>query len=284
LKFVESNCEICVTLFANPTFFDYNGNVNIKNRPPLNAELINSKLTNGYIVYPIFETITSTNSYVKEHIDELNHGSIILAKHQSLGRGRFDRTFESNTDRGIYCTFLLKENLDYVLNLINLKIACALHFSIKECFDIDTQIKWPNDLIIGQKKCAGILIETHYLMSSTSLNAIIIGWGLNVYNQVFNESLKHFATTLEEQSTNELDRNKLIIHFFNHIDNFLTKIDIIDYYKQHMIPVGNTVKITINDHKELVQIIDINKNGQLIVKLENNAVITLFNEEISTLL
>jgi len=284
LKFVESNCEICVTLFANPTFFDYNGNVNIKNRPPLNAELINSKLTNGYIVYPVFETITSTNSYVKEHIDNLKHGSIILAKHQSLGRGRFDRTFESNTNSGIYCTFLLKDNLEEVLNLINLKIACALHFSIKECFDIDTLIKWPNDLTIGQKKCAGILIETHYLMSSTSLNAIIIGWGLNVYNQVFNDSIKHLVTTLEDHSTNELDRNKLIIHFFNHIDDFLTKIDIINYFKYHMIPIGNWVKITINNVKETVQILDINSNGQLVVKLENNTVITLFNEEISTLL
>lgn len=282
MKFHESNCEICVTLFANPIFFDYNGNVNIKNRTPLNAELINTKLTKGYTVYPVFETVSSTNTYVKEHIDELNHGSIILAKHQSLGRGRFDRTFESNADCGIYCTFLLKDNLDIASKQINLKIACALHFSLKECFGIDTQIKWPNDIIVDQKKCAGILIETHYRMSSNLMNAIIIGWGLNIYNQSFNDTIKHLATTLESHTNNELDRNKLIVHFFNHIDDFLTKIDIIDYYKKHMIPLGNSVKVTINNVKETVQILDINSNGQLVVKLENNTIIALFNEEISS--
>lgn len=283
MKFHESNCEICVTLFANPLFFDYNGNVNLKIRTPLNADLINSNLNFFYTVHPIFETIDSTNTYVKNHIDELNHGSIILAKHQSFGRGRFDRTFESNPDCGIYCTFLLKDNLDIESKQINLKIACALHFSIKECFGINTTIKWPNDLIIDLKKCAGILIETHYKMSSNELNAIIIGWGLNVYNQTFNDTLKHLATSLESHTNNELDRNKLVIHFFNHINDFLTKIDIIDYFKKHMIPIGNMVKITINSIKETVQIIDIDVNGQLVVKRENDTIITLFNEEISTL-
>lgn len=282
MKFHESNCEICVTLFANLLFFNYNGNVNTNNRTPLNADLINANLTNFYTVHPIFETIDSTNSYVKDHINELNHGSIILAKHQSLGRGRFDRTFESNTDCGIYCTFLLKDNLDSVSKHINLKIACALHFSIKECFGINTKIKWPNDLTIDQKKCAGILIETHYTMSSNSLNSIIVGWGLNVYNQTFNDTIKLSATSLESNTNTELDRNKLIIHFFNHINDFLSKIDIIDYYKKHMIPIESWVKTTINNSKELVKILDIDKNGQLVVMLENNTVITLFNEELST--
>jgi len=272
-----------VTLFANLLFFDYNGNVNDKIRTPLNADLINANLTNFYTVYPIFETIDSTNSYVKEHIDDLDHGSIILAKHQSLGRGRFDRTFESNTDCGIYCTFLLKDDLDLVSKQINLKIACALHFSIKECFGINTSIKWPNDLTIDLKKCAGILIETHYLMSSNSLNAIIVGWGLNVYNQTFSNMLKHLATSLEKHTNTELDRNKLIIHFFNHIDDFLSKVDIIDYYKKNMISIGSWVKITINNSKKSVKILDIDTNGQLVVMLENNTVITLFNEEISIL-
>jgi len=280
LKFHESNCEFCVTFFANPSFFIYNGIVNNKNRPAINAESINAKLSNMYHVYPILETINSTNTYLKEHIETLKHGSIVIAKHQSSGRGRFDRLFESNDDCGIYCSFLLKEDLELIQSNLNLKIACALHYSIYTCFGINTQIKWPNDLIINQMKCAGILIETNYHMTLNRIDSIVIGWGLNVYNQTFNDSIKHIATALESNTDTELNRNELLINFFNHLDHFLYETDIIDYYKKHMLPINNWVYITINQVKELVQIIDINENGQLQVKTQNNIVLTLFNEEI----
>lgn len=280
MKFRKSNCEICVTLFAKQSFFIYNGNVNIKKRTPINAELINSQLSNGYLVHPLFETINSTNTYIKEHVETLNDGSIIISKHQSSGRGRYERLFESNDDCGIYCSFLLKNNLELIQTHLNLKIACALHFSIYECFGIVTEIKWPNDIIINKKKCAGILIETNYQSRFNNLNAIIVGWGLNVYNQPFMDSIKDIATTLESHTNIHLDRNMLILHFFKHLDDFLYRIDILDYYKLHMIPINNWVSITINNAKELVQIIDIDMLGQLIVKTKNNQLLTLFNEEI----
>jgi len=280
LKFRKSNCEICVTLFAKQLIFLYNGNVNIKIRTPINAELINSQLSNRYHVHPIFATIDSTNTYIKEHVETLTNGSIIISIHQSSGRGRYERLFESNDDCGIYCSFLLKDNLELIQTHLNLKIACALHFSIYECFGIVTEIKWPNDLIINQRKCAGILIETNYQMSINNINAIIVGWGLNVYNQPFMDSIKDLATTLESHTNIYLDRNKLILHFFKHLDTFLYKPNILDYYKLHMIPINNWVNITINHAKELVQIIDIDLHGQLIVKTKNNQLLTLFNEEI----
>jgi BirA family biotin operon repressor/biotin-[acetyl-CoA-carboxylase] ligase len=246
----------------------------------MNAEFINSNLSNLYSVLPIFDTIGSTNTYVKEHVDDLKHGSIILAKHQSQGRGRYERLFESKYDSGIYCTFLLKEDLETILPNLSLKIACALHNSINDCYGIETKIKWPNDLLIDSKKCAGILIETHYDMNTNKLNAIVIGWGLNVYPQMFDDSLINVATSLNEHTEIELDRNQLLIHFFNHINHFLEHFDIINEYKKHMIPIGSWVNITINQTKEKVQILDIDLNGQLIIKRQNNTLLTLFNEEI----
>jgi biotin-(acetyl-CoA carboxylase) ligase len=71
-----------------------------------------------------------------------------------------------------------------------------------------------------------------------------------------------------------------MIHFFNHINHFLKHFDIINEYKKHMIPVGSWVNITINQTKEKVQILDIDLNGQLIIKRQNNTLLTLFNEEI----
>lgn len=255
--------------------------MNKLNRISINANYINLNLIDSYYLEPVFDSIISTNTYLKENYTHLKNGTIIISKHQKSGRGRFERTFESNDDVGIYCSFLLKDNIDInTLEHINLKIACALHNSIKQCFNIETQIKWPNDLIINQKKCAGILIESLINTVSNKYDCLIIGWGLNVYNQDFSDELKEIATVLEDNSLSILNRNKLLIHFFNNLNNFLYKIDVIKYYKQFMIPIGTWVKLSINNSKELVQIVDINSQGQLIVETMDKSILCLFNEEI----
>lgn len=251
---------------------------------PLNAEYINEKILGSYKIKPIFETINSTNTYIKENIQSLEHGTVIIAKHQSSGRGRYDRSFESNSDGGIYCSFLLKDNLTHsCLKHINLKIACALRDSIMNVFNIETYIKWPNDLIINQKKCAGILIESQINIDTNKQEALIIGFGINVYKQKFSDALNNIATILEEYSTSELNRNDFLVHFFNHLDEFLFHNDIISYFKKYMLPVNSYVYVTINKTKEFVKIVDLNESGQLIVLDKNNSLITLFNEEISIL-
>lgn len=256
--------------------------MNNEYRTPIDASSINQKIQNPYHLMPLFESINSTSTYIKDNISDLNHGTIIIAKHQSMGRGRYDRKFESNNDAGIYCSFLLKDQLSANLsNLIHLKIVCALQYSIKQVFMVDTQIKWPNDLMINNRKCAGILIETNINMYTSKCDGLIIGFGLNIYKQNFNNSLKETATTLEDHSTFDLDRNKLIIHFFNHLHEFLYHTDIISYYKKYMLPINSWVNVTLNNSKELVKIVDLNEYGQLIVQTKTNSFLTIFNEEIT---
>lgn len=248
-----------------------------ENNPDLNINELTSNNTSSYTFYPIFDTIDSTNTYIKNNYNSLKNKAIILAKYQTNGRGRYDRNFLSNDNKGIYCSFLLKEDIN--MNLLNLKIACALQYSIRTIFKLDTQIKWPNDLMINNKKCAGILIETQY--NQNNLEAIIVGFGLNIFKQDFNHELSEIATTLEDYKSQEYDRNQLLNTFFNTLDNFLSNIDTIEYYKNHMIPINTHVRLTINNKKETVKIIDINLDGQLIVETKNNTILTLFNEEIT---
>lgn len=243
----------------------------------LNLEILRSNNTSFYTFQPIFETIDSTNTYIKNNLNSLENKSVILAKYQTKGRGRYDRNFVSNNDKGIYCSFLLKENLHF--SLLNLKIACALHHSIKETFNINTYIKWPNDLMINNKKCAGILIETQF--NQTNLEAIIIGFGLNIFKQKFDTELERTAISLEEYKNQTYNRNKLLNTFFNKLDYFLSQNDTIGYFRNHMIPKETFVNLTINNAKEIVKIIDLNSEGQLIVETKNNEILTLFNEEIT---
>ena len=90
-------------------------------------------------------------------------------------------------------------------------------------------------------KCAGILIESNFNMHTHQYDSIVIGWGLNVYKQVFDDSIKNSATTLENHSYSTLNRNDLLVHFFNNLNNYLYHKDIISHYKKIMLPVGSWV-------------------------------------------
>lgn len=267
-------------MFANTHIFTYNKPMISKNKISYDFEYLIKNNKSQYHYTPIFDSINSTSTYIKENQNELNNKTIIIAKHQTNGRGRYERNFVSNDDKGIYCSFLIKENIDQeILKFINLKCACALHYAIKTTFNLDTQIKWPNDLIIDQKKCAGILIETQTI--ENKYNSIIIGFGLNIYKQEFDHTLNLIAITLEDYKIQEYNRNQFLINFFNYLDQFLYHHDIISYFKKHMIPIGSYVYMTINNTKETVKILDLNDNGQLVIETKNNDVLSLFNEEIS---
>lgn len=248
-----------------------------ENNTNLNYEELTISNNSSYTFHPIFDTIDSTNTYIKNNYQSLKNKSVIVAKGQTNGRGRYDRNFLSNDNKGIYCSFVLKENLN--IDLLNIRIACALHDSIKTVFKIDTQIKWPNDIIINQKKCAGVLIETQY--NQINLEAIIIGFGLNIFKQEFDSNLSKIATTLEDYRIQTFDCNQFLNTFFNKLDYFLYQINALDYFKKYMIPKDSLVNLTINKKKETVKIVDININGQLIVETLDNEKITLFNDEIT---
>ncbi len=251
-----------------------------KNKINYDIEFLIRNNRSSYQFTPIFESIDSTNTYIKTNIDNLSNKTVIISKHQTNGRGRYERNFISNDDKGIYCSFLIKEEInENLLKHLNIKIACALHNAIKQTFSIDSQIKWPNDLIIDHKKCAGILIETQ--LSNNHYNSIIIGFGLNIFKQEFDSNLRLIATTLEDHKYQTYNRNRFISYFFNQLDYFLSNKDIIPYFKKHMIPIDSYVYMTVNNSKERVKIRDLNENGQLIIETNNNEVLTLFNEEIS---
>ena len=244
-----------------------------------NLDFLIKNNKSNYTYTPIFDSIDSTNTYIKNNYETIKNKIIIISKHQTNGRGRYERNFISNSDKGIYCSFLLKENLDDISKNINLKIACALHYAIKISYKIDTQIKWPNDLILSSRKCAGILIETQ--VSLNKIQAIIVGFGINIYKQEFENELKQSAIALEDFNNQTYDCNLFLSNLFNHLDDFLYTKNTIEYIKKHMIPIGSYVSISRNNTKEIVKIIDLNSEGQLIIERNNGEILTLFNEEIS---
>ena len=118
-----------------------------------------------------FQTIDSTNKYALENIAKLSDRTVISSNEQTGGRGRLDRKWQSPPDVNIYCSIILK-NLTDKPAMLTVLAALAVMETLRK-YDIPAQLKWPNDVLVNQKKICGILAEAN-------ADGLVIGIGLNV--------------------------------------------------------------------------------------------------------
>jgi BirA family transcriptional regulator, biotin operon repressor / biotin---[acetyl-CoA-carboxylase] ligase len=123
-------------------------------------------------------------------------GLCIVAREQTRGRGRLDRTWQSPKDAGLYFSIVLRPKLDLGRwPLIGLMSALAVSDALAKTFDLHVDIKWPNDVCVNERKLSGILAET---VDTDSGMAAIVGIGINLREGNFPSELKTIATSVEE--------------------------------------------------------------------------------------
>lgn len=151
-------------------------------------------------------TITSTNSVARRVADECIENELpfpsatILAREQTEGKGRVSRAWYSPKDRGIYATTMHTRGAgDY--GLLPLEIGIIVASFLRETYGLDARLKWPNDVLVGGRKIAGILIEARMRDDHV---ALIIGTGINV------ESLGDEAPEGSTSIAQELSRDRAV--------------------------------------------------------------------------
>lgn len=164
------------------------------------------------IIY--YDQIDSTNRIAKELVMEGKpSGTIVRAGMQSAGKGQYGRTFNS-PQGGLYFSLLLRPTLDLEhLSLITLATGLACRDVIHSTFNIQPQIKWPNDIYLCNKKLAGILCEKiDPCVAGKIYAAVVIGVGLNVNNTVenFPSEIQPIVTTLFEHLKVQVDLHSLL--------------------------------------------------------------------------
>ncbi len=121
-----------------------------------------------------FAEIDSTNKYALREMAALSHQDIILANSQTDGRGRLGRQWVSPPADNLYFSIVIKDFLHIEQNaFLSAVIALAVSTVLKEKYQLNTTLKWPNDVMIGEKKLCGILAESNK-------QGLVIGVGLNV--------------------------------------------------------------------------------------------------------
>lgn len=130
--------------------------------------------------YYYLDKVGSTNDYaLLLAAQDAPHGTVVVAEEQTRGRGRLRRDWLSSPNRGIYVSILLRDPLPVRIAPQSTYIgAIALAKVLRENFGLPASIKWPNDVLIGHKKAAGILTE---MQSDQDFSRfIVMGIGINV--------------------------------------------------------------------------------------------------------
>lgn len=235
-----------------------------------------------------FQSLSSTNIKAKEIALNEPEGTVIIAEEQTKGKGRLGRDWASPKGKGIWMSIILKPNLEPTevakLTLIG---AAAIHQGLKD-ISVDSYIKWPNDIIIANKKVCGILTEMSCELNI--INYCIMGIGINVNLEVedFPKELENKATSLKILTGKKINRKLLLGNILNHFEKlyipFREEGDIsksIEISRANSLLIGKDIRIIRGNNEKKGKALDIDNRGQLIVELENGNIEEIFSGEVS---
>lgn len=217
-----------------------------------------------------YTTIDSTNSALKQRaLEGCQSGLIISALNQTQGRGRLGRSF-SSAPGGLYISFLLDLDQSFLLTA---KAAVAVSLTL-DSLGFSPSIKWLNDIKINNKKVCGILAEA-------VKNQVVLGIGLNVCKESFDESLKDIACSLYDKYDLSLIKKTetlLIENLFKVLT--LDNNAVFDYYKAHLSTLNKEITVYQWPNSYPAFALDLTEDYHLVVK-KDDQIIELSTGEVS---
>lgn len=227
--------------------------------------------TFGETLY-IFDELASTNAFAMERAkDQALSGTVVLADRQTAGRGRLDRSWFSPGKSNIYGSLLLvPETTIQYLGWIPLMAGVAIAQALEQQTGIRVDLKWPNDLLIGGRKLAGVLCDS--FRNPAHQTCVVIGFGINVNlsQSEFPLELQSSATSLQIQCHCAVDREELIIKVITSLEKNWENLrsngpqSYLVEYKHWCVTIGQTIQVQFPDGSQLQGLAhSIGDHGQL---------------------
>ncbi len=242
----------------------------------LSEEFNKNGLSNYEIVY--IDSIDSTNTFAMRNVDSsqlpADVNLFIIADSQTAGKGRLGRSFESSQGKGIYATLVLRPRKKaYEISTITLVVALAVVRAFHKLFNMETKIKWPNDIILNGKKLCGILTEMKN--EGQRVKLVAVGFGINVSNEQFPEELKDKATSIYMETGEKPERKKIVAAVVKEFDElyeqYLENEDLsfmVDEYNERLINRNSEIVIEHKGERKNAIQLGIDKTGVLKVLVD----------------
>jgi BirA family biotin operon repressor/biotin-[acetyl-CoA-carboxylase] ligase len=236
-----------------------------------------------------YQEIDSTNREMNRLLigDDLAEGTVIQAAYQHSGRGNAGNSWQSERGMNLLFSILLKPDFLSPENAFHLSRITSL--SLHEIIDNQcdgVKIKWPNDLLAGDRKMAGILIEN--LISGQTINHSIIGIGINVNQTVFDPSIPA-PTSLKAEKGCHIDMNSLLTPFRNSFERWYNTLItgneslVMESYKQKLYRLGEPAYYRSDAGEFSATIRDVRPTGELLLETRNGDILAFGFKEVEYL-
>jgi len=171
-----------------------------------------------------FESLPSTNTELARLASAgAEEGLAVVADEQTAGRGRLQRAWSSPRGAGLYFSILLRPTIPQnYWPLITLMAALAVGDALSESCGLETDIKWPNDLLSGERKICGILAEA---IDTPAGRAVIVGIGVNLTQNAFPAELANVATSVAEATGRQPEREMILTALLQSLSRWYAVLD-----------------------------------------------------------
>lgn len=218
----------------------------------------------------VLPTTDSTNNYAKELAKSgAKAGTAVIARTQTMGRGRMGRNFFSPEGMGLYMSVILKPMIAAEDNmLITALSAVAAARAIEKVCGADVKIKWVNDLFLGGRKVCGILAETVTDFGGQTPEYIVLGMGINVKKTDFPPELSEVATSLENETGESISKNELAAEILKELDRLYTDFpaeEFLEESRRRSMVIGREITVIRGDEKYDARAVGIDGKGGLII-------------------
>lgn len=249
-------------------------------------DTIQISIPNRSFVY--LESVGSTNQFAKNELKSDSEKALILAYEQSAGRGQRNRKWQS--EKGANLTFSLVDpyptNFKYHEYL--LKVGLTLAHFLRNRFQLNALLKWPNDILVNYSKISGILVEAVYRGSKPT--KLITGIGLNVNQSLFNvddyqATSMHKATSMHNETGQYYELHHLLIDFVNYFDQVMNVMlptkQLYDQVNDILAFKDQWVALQLEDASTLVlKLVGLNDNGEICFEDRQNKMRRFLHESI----
>lgn len=249
---------------------------------------LNTDLIGRDIVY--LDSIDSTNTYAKKTAEgPFKEGTVIIADEQSAGRGRLGRHWVSTRGKGIWMSIMLKPDiLPKDAPKLTIVAAYAVANALRDCCNLETRIKWPNDIIAGNKKLCGILTEMS--AEADEIKYVVVGIGINANLGVddFGPEVSSIATSISIEKGRVVSRKALIASVLQEFERVYKDFErdgsirfFLNEYKKESAVLGKEIRIISRKEEITGLAVDISEEGHLVVKLGDGSIREVMSGEVS---
>lgn len=232
-----------------------------------NIKLESNRLSSNFVY---IEDVDSTNTFLLNSSEFNEDGTIVLAEYQSHGRGRKERNWLSEKGLNLTFSILLKNNLQKEkIQLLSMYASLAIVKALRSLYQLEAFVKWPNDVLVNNKKICGILVENSFI--GNQVDKVVIGIGLNVNQSNFPGEYRIQPTSIKKEFHQEVSREALLSEIINIFDELLADYPnnsqrIIDEWCEYCPSIGDNITIDVDKELKYGVFDSVDENGNLVLR------------------